>query len=43
MRLVWTNCMTYNRPDSDLFLTADKALKTFEKSVSEHANQCHYA
>jgi len=27
--------MTYNRPDSDLFLTADKALKTFEKSMSK--------
>ena len=31
MRLVWENCQKYNRPDSDLFMTADKLSKLFEK------------
>jgi len=35
MRLVWTNCMTYNRPDSDLYQTAEKALKSFEKNIQK--------
>jgi len=33
MRLVWSNCMTYNRPDSELYQTAEKALKSFEKAI----------
>lgn len=35
MRLVFTNCMTYNRSDSDLYQTAEKALKTFERHIAK--------
>ena len=31
VRLVWDNCAKYNRPDSDLYMTADKLSKLFEK------------
>jgi len=31
MRLIWENCMKYNRPDSDLHMTAEKLSKLFEK------------
>lgn len=31
VKLVWDNCMKYNRPDSDLYLTAERLAKIFEK------------
>ena len=31
MRLIWSNCMKYNRPDSDLYMTAAQLSKLFEK------------
>jgi len=31
VRLVWSNAMTYNRPDSDIYITAEKLSKIFEK------------
>jgi len=31
VRLVWSNAMTYNRPDSDIYQTADKLSKLFER------------
>jgi len=34
VRLVWSNAMTYNRPDSDIYDTADKLGKLFEKKFS---------
>ena len=33
MKLVFTNCMQYNRADSELYQTAEKALKTFERHI----------
>jgi bromodomain-containing factor 1 len=35
MRLIWDNCMTYNRPDSDVYLMADKLKKLFEKKIGK--------
>jgi len=35
VRLVWDNCMKYNRPDSDLYMTADKLSKLFDKKFSK--------
>lgn len=35
MRLIWKNAMTYNRPDSDIFETAEKLAKLFEKKVAK--------
>jgi len=35
MRLVWKNAMTYNRPDSDIFETAEKLAKLFEKKIAK--------
>lgn len=35
MRLVWRNAMTYNRQDSDIYATADKLSKLFEKKISK--------
>ena len=35
VRLVFENCAKYNRPDSDLYLTADKLSKLFEKKFSK--------
>ncbi len=34
-RLVFDNCMTYNRPDSDLYATAEKLLKQFDKKFQK--------
>jgi len=34
VRLVWKNAMTYNRPDSDIYDTADKLGKLFEKKFA---------
>jgi len=31
VRLVWSNAMTYNRPDSEIYQTADKLSKLFER------------
>eukprot|EP00462_Mataza_sp_D1_P023955 CAMPEP_0175139236 /NCGR_PEP_ID=MMETSP0087-20121206/10787_1 /TAXON_ID=136419 /ORGANISM="Unknown Unknown, Strain D1" /LENGTH=226 /DNA_ID=CAMNT_0016422217 /DNA_START=83 /DNA_END=763 /DNA_ORIENTATION=+ len=31
VRLVWKNAQKYNRPDSDIYVTADKLSKLFEK------------
>lgn len=31
VRLVWSNAMTYNRPDSDIYATSEKLSKFFEK------------
>jgi len=31
VRLVWKNATTYNRPDSEIYITADKLKKQFEK------------
>jgi hypothetical protein len=31
VRLVWRNAMIYNRPDSDIYVTADKLKKLFER------------
>jgi len=33
VRLVWKNAMKYNRQDSDIYVTADKLSKIFEKKV----------
>jgi hypothetical protein len=33
MRLIWDNCMTYNVPDSEVYLMADKLKKIFEKRI----------
>ena len=35
VRLVWDNCAKYNRPDSDLYMTADKLSKLFEKKFAK--------
>jgi len=35
VRLVFDNCMKYNRPDSDLYMTADKLGKVFEKKFQK--------
>ena len=35
MRLIWKNAMTYNRPDSDIFETAEKLAKLFEKKMAK--------
>lgn len=35
MRLIWKNAMTYNRPDSDIFETAEKLAKLFEKKIAK--------
>jgi len=35
MRLIWKNAMTYNRPDSDIFETAEKLAKLFEKKFGK--------
>lgn len=35
MRLIWKNAMTYNRPDSDIFETAEKLAKLFEKKFAK--------
>ena len=35
VRLVFENCAKYNRPDSDLYMTADKLSKLFEKKFSK--------
>jgi hypothetical protein len=35
MRLIWENCMKYNRPDSDLHMTAEKLSKLFEKKYQK--------
>lgn len=35
IRLVWENCMKYNRPDSDLHQTAEKMSKLFEKKYQK--------
>jgi hypothetical protein len=34
MKLVWKNAMTYNRSDSEIYRTADKFSKTFEKKFA---------
>jgi hypothetical protein len=35
MRLIWKNAMTYNRPDSDIFETAEKLAKLYEKKIAK--------
>lgn len=35
MRMIWKNAMTYNRPDSDIFETAEKLAKLFEKKIAK--------
>lgn len=35
MRLIWKNAMTYNRPDSEIFETAEKLAKLFEKKMAK--------
>jgi len=35
VRLVWKNAMTYNRPDSDIYITADKLSKLFERKFAQ--------
>jgi len=35
VRLVFDNCMRYNRPDSDLYLTAERLLKAFDKKFQK--------
>lgn len=35
VRLVWKNAMTYNRPDSDIYSTADKLSKVFERKFAK--------
>lgn len=35
MRLIWKNAMTYNRPDSDIYETAEKLAKLFEKKIAK--------
>jgi len=35
VRLVWSNAMTYNRPDSDIYQTADKLSKLFERRFAK--------
>jgi hypothetical protein len=39
MRLVWKNSMTYNRPDSDIYDTADILGKVFEKKFAKVAKE----
>mmetsp|Transcript_15225 Transcript_15225/g.38328 ORF Transcript_15225/g.38328 Transcript_15225/m.38328 type:complete len:212 (-) Transcript_15225:435-1070(-) len=38
IRLVWTNCMTYNQDGSDFFLLAKNLSKKFEEKYSKLAN-----
>jgi len=35
VRLVWTNAMTYNRPGSEIYTTADKLAKLFERKFGK--------
>jgi hypothetical protein len=35
LRLVWKNCMRYNRPDSELYETAEKLSRKFEKALAD--------
>jgi hypothetical protein len=35
VRLVWKNAMTYNRPDSDIYSTADKLSTVFERKFAK--------
>jgi len=35
VRLVWKNAMTYNRPDSDIYVTADKLKRLFERRFAK--------
>jgi hypothetical protein len=35
VRLVWKNAMTYNRPDSEIYITADKLSKLFERKFAK--------
>lgn len=39
MRLVWTNCMTYNQDGSDFFLLAKNLSKKFEEKYSKLVNE----
>eukprot|EP00456_Euglypha_rotunda_P053871 TRINITY_DN4351_c0_g1_i8.p1 TRINITY_DN4351_c0_g1~~TRINITY_DN4351_c0_g1_i8.p1 ORF type:complete len:141 (+),score=36.36 TRINITY_DN4351_c0_g1_i8:122-544(+) len=35
VRLVWRNAMVYNRPDSDIYQTAEKLSKLFERKFAK--------
>lgn len=35
VRLVWRNAMTYNRPDSDIYLNAERLKKLFERQFAK--------
>ncbi len=35
VRLIWRNAMTYNRPDSDIYCTADKFKRLFDRRFSK--------
>jgi len=35
VRLVWKNAMRYNRPDSDIYITAEKLSKVFDKKFGK--------
>ncbi len=35
MRLVWKNAMTYNMPNSDIYATAEKLKKLFDRRFSK--------
>lgn len=37
VRLIWRNAMTYNRPDSDIYATADKFKRLFDRRFSKIA------
>jgi len=39
IRLVWTNCMTYNQDGSDFFLLAKSLSKKFEEKYSKLVNE----
>mmetsp|Transcript_14635 Transcript_14635/g.40672 ORF Transcript_14635/g.40672 Transcript_14635/m.40672 type:complete len:215 (-) Transcript_14635:1522-2166(-) len=41
IRLVWTNCMTYNQDGSDFFLLAKNLSKKFEEKYSKLVNDLH--
>ena len=35
VRLVWANATTYNRPDSNIYIVADKLKRQFERKFSK--------
>lgn len=40
IRLVWSNCMTYNAEESELWLVAKDLSQRFEKKYESLRNQC---